>query len=110
MITRSDYMLGKATHEQYYGQFVTPWVRSVVSARIGELAIRQSAGPPFNDIPLPKWDRLYDSMVALCNRTVTAAQGHGMTLSDAVCIAKEAARQIKEEADARDRDPPPHVE
>lgn len=30
MIKRSEYMTGKVTHDEYYGQFVTPSVTNVV--------------------------------------------------------------------------------
>jgi len=90
MLTRKDYLLKKVSHQEYYGQFVTAEVRRLVEKRISRVAIVNSTDPHFNDISLSHWDRLHYSLVVLCNL------GTGVTLSDTISIAKEAARQIKE--------------
>jgi hypothetical protein len=77
---------------RYYGQFVTENTRRFVVDEIGSQRLADSTDPHFNDIPLPRWDRLARAM-PYNHSVLVAAQGHGPTLSDLVCIAKEAARQ-----------------
>lgn len=81
--TREQYLNKECTHSTYYGQFVTNYIKEVVASRVGVKTICASKDEHFNDIPLGIWDNLpiYTSG----------------SLSDKVCIAKEAARQIKEE-------------
>ena len=94
MITRKEYMSGAATHADYYGQFVTERTRQAVAAAIGADKIRNSTDPHFNDIPLHLWDRLTTSLPAVSIRSVGDDYP---TLAGLVCVAKEAARQIKED-------------
>ena len=108
--TRADYMRASdpdEAHRRYYAQFVTDSVLWLVSARIGAARIRASTDPHFNDIPLRSWDALEPAIRDLClsrmgdiNGRVDHNNGIAWSLSDAVCIAKEAARQIKACADA----------
>lgn len=106
LIPRSAYLAGPADngkdrrlslHRAYHAQFVT-------SAHVGELVrsgmierIRKSRDPHFNDIPLSDWDSLAMSFPI---PQVTLAKmrecGDYPTLAGAVCILKEAARQIRE--------------
>jgi hypothetical protein len=95
MITRTQYLNGEATHDAYYGQFVTDAVVGLVRRWIGEKRIRASTDPNFNDIPLAQWDALHTDVISLCGAAIREAQGHGASLSDCVCIAKAAARKIK---------------
>lgn len=81
VFTHKDYLDGLCTHREYYGQFVTSYIRGVVLSNIGKDKIKKSADEHFNDIPLKLWDRL--------------PLGRSGSLSQKVCIAKEAARQIK---------------
>lgn len=105
--TRKDYLAapGPEAHRKYYAQFVTAGVLQLVSRCIGVKRIKGSAD--LGDIPLCEWDRLNESIKTLClsrmgdiNGAVSVnAYGQrsiAWALSDAVCIAKEAARQIKE--------------
>ena len=99
MITRQDYMDKKATHRQYYGQFVTDAIKAGVARRFRD-AIMESQDPHFNDIPLKQWD----SMAVLYKNHITAVNndignGRVFSLCDGVCMLKEAARQIKEQSD-----------
>ena len=82
--TRQDYVEGKCTHREYYAQFVNGSVKRIVGDRIGMSKILASTNDNFNNIPLSKWDRLHGSFVG------------AKSLSDTVCIAKEAAQQLKE--------------
>ena len=94
MFTREDYTSGACTHADYYAQFVTKQTRDAVRRAIGLDRIINSTNPHFNDIPLAEWDRLTTSLPAVSLRTA----GDYPTLAGLVCIAKEAARQIKQEA------------
>lgn len=93
IITREEYVKaprinpedGMKLHRAYYGQFVNSHVIRTVVVAIGGDRLKQSKDPHLNDIPLREWDlfgfrppREYDSCPSL---------------SDSVCIAKEAARQ-----------------
>jgi len=106
MMTRKEYMAmsGDLTeaqrvklHREYYAQFVTPYVVSCVERFIGTLRIKESTDPWLNDIPLKEWDTL-DGCVrpigARINKTINGTSA--WSLSDTVCVAKEAAHQIKE--------------
>lgn len=107
-ITRKQYMddysaldaAGRvALHRAYYAQFVTSTVISYVRQFIGEKAIRASADPQFNDIPLNEWDRLDGLLRPIGARINKEINGQSAwSVSDTVCVAKEAARQIKEQA------------
>lgn len=103
--TRADYMSTSAdreasakAHRRYYAQFVTPGVRSLVESRIGKKAILASTDPHMNDIPLAKWDRLHQCLPLEPGIFKKLTGSNSYSLSDSVCIAKEAAKQIKETA------------
>lgn len=108
MLTREQYLAqysGKteaeraALHREYYAQFVTRWTRSTVVHFIGAERIRASTDPHMNDIPLHDWDRLDAVIRAPGARIHKAINGtSAWSLSDTVCVAKEAARQFKEQA------------
>ena len=96
--TRAEYMEdsktdGLAAHRRYYGQFVTDGTKFRVLQSIGLDRLMQSTNPHFNDIPLPLWDRLTPK---LPGSEGFAKAGDYYTLSNGVCLAKEAARQIVE--------------
>ena len=88
------------THEQYYGQFVTKEIKEAIIRRIGKGAILMSNDPHFNDIELGIWDNVLTPVSPSIRKAIKAA-GDQFSLSSLVCIAKEAARQIKEEGQAR---------
>jgi hypothetical protein len=96
MFTHTDEINKVCTHREYFGQFVSPAVKQIVKNHIGEKAIKESKDEHFNDIELSKWDRLYPSIMVHCLGKLKLADSCGGSLADAVCIAKEAARQIKE--------------
>jgi len=83
--TRDDYMSGKCTHSEYYGQYVNTAVRGFVLNVIGEKMLRGSTDKNFNDIPLVMWDRMHPYLVRFAPDN---------SLCASVCLAKEAARQI----------------
>lgn len=104
MITRKQYLAQEVSHQEYYGQFVTDGVRRIVAAAIGN-GIFNSVDPHFNDIPLDKWDRLYFIIRSAVGRQINEANDSvGVSLSDTVCVAKEAARQIRDAANKGEED------
>ena len=58
VITRKQYMVGEASHEDYYGQFVTPRLKSYVVRIMGLERILASNCEHFNDIPMSNHYRL----------------------------------------------------
>jgi hypothetical protein len=99
IIPRKQYMTNEVSHDQYYGQpaFCTPEVKSLVARFIGIGQIVKSTDPHFNDIPLLRWDALHTNIIGLVGKAIAEANGTGgISLSDTVCIAKAAARQLKE--------------
>lgn len=95
MFTRSDYLTGVCTHRQYYSQFVNNDCLRRVEFIIGVDKIKESKDPYFNDIPLSEWDKIFCFWHTEIKRLVEEAQDYP-TPAVGVCIAKEAAQQIKE--------------
>ncbi len=93
LISRLDYLNKKATHEEYYAQFVTPYLLSVVKAAFPLEALREGLNEHFNNIPLTRWDSLVP-VVPLEVAAKLKACGDSPTLAGSVCILKEAARQL----------------
>ena len=93
--TRKQYLDRECTHREYYGQFVTKGV----SDALGGLDILKSNDVHFNDIPLKRWDMRAPFIKLHVGRQLRDA-GDYFTLSGAVCILKEAARQIVEDEEA----------
>ncbi len=98
--TRADYMAGKCTHREYYAQFVTPFIRATVAESIGTERIRASKDPHLNDIPLARWDELAGGIRTGLRADALRAAGDFPSLAAAVCILKEAARQVAEQVPA----------
>jgi hypothetical protein len=105
MFSRMQYLNKVCSHRQYYAQFVDAGVLSRVTFHIGKDKIQASTNPHFNDIPLAKWDSLYpakwDRLYPLVPAHIDKAMrdcGDYPTLAGMVCIAKEAAEQIREGA------------
>jgi len=96
--TRKDYLAKVCTHREYYAQFATEEVKRIVRGCIGLDRLRRSTDEHLNDIPLREWDILRNSIYYTIGRKLVAANGAGgVTLSDIVCVAKEAAKQMIEE-------------
>lgn len=92
MYTREDYLDNKCTHREYYAQFVNSYIIKAVRQSIGEGRIAASTDSAFNDIPLRFWDNL--APVTYSESKSLKEAGDFVTLGGAVCILKEAARQI----------------
>ncbi len=103
--TRTDYMNNKCSHHEYYAQAVNESVLDYVKQAINEKAIANSTCEHFNDIPLKKWDNLHGIKHLIHIPTLKKMQGiaenekHFLwSPCNQVCIAKAAARIIKEGA------------
>lgn len=95
--TRNDYMEQRCAHREYYEQFVTEGVKTLVRDKIGVNQLRASRDEHMNDIALHRWDamamsRLFDPE-SLARLRATDAD----TLAGRVCILKMAARMILDE-------------
>ena len=102
MYTRKEYLNdcgdGGAAHRRYYSQFVDLQVRNFIEHCFGteKLVKAFETDEHFNNIPLHKWDGLYPMLRAMVGDTNLKMVGDFWSLSAAVCIAKEAARQVVE--------------
>lgn len=80
----------------YYGQFVTPYVKELVRARIGEDRIRASKDMYFNDIPLKLWDELIPCVrhdISVRNDEINGTRC--VSMCECVCTMKTAAHIIR---------------
>ncbi len=88
-------MSGKVSHADYYSQFVTPEIKQLVIDRIGLERLSRSTDEHLNDITLRIWDSMALRFPGEPYRTHTNLQANGdNSLATAVCILKQAARQI----------------
>lgn len=98
IFTRKQYLNKECTHEQYYAQFVTNAIRSLVYNWFGidQLKEAYKVDINFNSIPLAKWDSFLHSIGKHpYNLGVSMKEvGDYLTLAGQVCIVKEAARQL----------------
>lgn len=79
----------KVLHREYYGQYVTPALRAALRQRALYAQCKRSKDPHFNDTTsLRRWSQ----MVYM----VTHHPGV-LSWSDAVCVLKEAMRQVLDE-------------
>ena len=81
---------GIAAHRRFFGQFVTPATIERVVEFIGKDNLLNSIDRRFNDIPLAKWEKITSQLPGSAG---FAKAGDYYTLSNGVCLAKEAARQ-----------------
>lgn len=101
--TRQQYMQdsqvnGTAAHQKYFGQFVNPSTIARVLSVIGKDVILASTNSHMTDIPLALWDRLTPQLPGSAG---FAKAGDYYTLANGVCLAKEAARQWKEQQEVK---------
>ncbi|CAM0091292.1 hypothetical protein SIPHO059v1_p0087 [Vibrio phage 264E42.1] len=90
--TREQFINKECTGSEYYRQFVTEGYLNKVASYIGRDRIVASTCPNFSDIPLKEWDSV---SAPLGTNEAMHRLGDYLTLSGMVCIAKEAARQIR---------------
>ena len=95
MKTRQEYIYGKVTFSEYYLQFITPELEKAVSEKIGIDAVKASNDPHLNDIPLRKWDNLFQDYNLKKGIALKMQEaGDYLSLAGAVCTAKECARLL----------------
>lgn len=90
---KSDLSVFNSEHplNQYYRQFVTPRVLSVVCWTIGRDRIDKG-----DHIPEREWDAIFrNNEFPLDAIELLKAAGDKLTLNSSNCILKEAAREIK---------------
>lgn len=95
MISRKDYMNNKNTHREYYGQFVNDEIKSRVRFLLP--IVLESEDEHLNDIPLKVWDAISADYAGIGRKMKEA--GDYLTMAGWVCIVKEAARQLREDAE-----------
>jgi hypothetical protein len=100
MNTRQDYLNNKCTHREYYAQFVTPRIKDEVRKYFGVEQLKRALATDehLNSIELHKWDALGGYPARRLSGAALKEAGDGSTMATTVCILKEAARQIVEEA------------
>jgi hypothetical protein len=99
MFTRQQYLNKEVTHRQYYAQFVMPIIKDIVLQNIAtkeEIREALKQDEALNTIPLQKWDWQAAQIRNLCGPQLKE-RGDFYSQGGAVCILKEAARQITEE-------------
>lgn len=99
MFTRKQYMANEVSFSDYYGQFTSPNQRKAIAETIGIERLKASNCAHYNDIPLKLWDAFFFRFDG--DGTFYKVQQSGdvnaKSLSNAVCIAKEAARLYMKE-------------
>ena len=95
MKTRQDYLSGKISHDEYYIQFVDSHIVNQVLFIIGKDEILNSKDKHFNDIPLKYWNIVLCPLPDYVKNQLKQA-GDNTTLAGAICIAKQAAKQIRD--------------
>ena len=109
MFTRAQYMNKECTHREYYAQFVNKSMRDMVLRIITLTKLQQSREPFFNDVTrLQDWDCMKNATFHMLNMKqwrelnypeYAGLNSVGWSLSDNICILKEAARQLVDEAE-----------
>lgn len=89
--------LMNALHRKYYAQYVNDHVRSKVR-QLGLLLLLDSKEDSFNDIPLAVWDAVAATINTKALDEQMRAQGDCVSPFGLVCILKEAAQQLVEQA------------
>jgi len=105
MMTRQDYLdvssADDTAHRRYNAQFVSVGMVNAIESRIGLSRLLASTDEHLNDIPLNEWDRLDSLLISYGTNHRLKQHGDFITMAGIVCIAKEAARQAIERAEAR---------
>ena len=95
MITRQEYLKNTKLHNEYYAQFVNDKIRNLVENKFGirNLVNAHLEDPDFNNIPLKKWDS-FGYLEHYLDKDLIKETRQGYSNAGAVCILKEAARQL----------------
>lgn len=92
LITRTQYLNGRCSHQQYYAQFLTQAVFQKVLQNVPFERIAASRDPHFSDISLGLWQIQVPALSATLMREAEDVP----TVAGAVCLAKAAARALLE--------------
>ena len=106
MFTRNQYMKKECTHSEYYAQFVTKGMKKMVESRFTLERLKRSKDGHFNDVTqLREWDVLNDLTRSMLDKALWKSlecpyteNGYLWSMNNNICILKEAARQLVEEA------------
>lgn len=109
MWTRKQYMNHECTHDQYYSSVLNSLGKGRVDYVLLMLIPRQqllaSTDEHFNDIPLSKWDAGHEAITRLVRWDMMEQTWNGeppprgtvyWSLSDSVCVLKQAAKEFVE--------------
>lgn len=92
MITKTQYLNGDFTHQEYYGQ----WAKTL-SSQFGKTTlkrIKESTDPHFNDI---LWDLHHNWVISVIGSQIREANGNRrISRSDTVCAMKAAAHFVRD--------------
>lgn len=95
MFTHQQFIDNECTNSEYYSQFINTNIKKLIIGWIGTKRIIESIDPNFNDIPLLKWDLLYEVIYFTIDVEKIRRYGDYFSLGFSTCVAKEAAKQIK---------------
>ena len=107
MYSRQDYLNHQVSLEEYYGQFVTDYIKRCVQAHFGieMIACAYQGNRYFDNIPLNQWDAI-TLIPDTWNKDFQEkmlATGDFISLGTRVWVLKEAARQLVEERNRESR-------
>lgn len=100
MKTRQDYLQGRCTHREYYGEIVKEAGITVSDELRDECA--RSSDPHYNNIKLNRWD-IYGTAIRSKVAPLFRQRDDQVSLAGTVCVMKEAARQAVESYQPRKR-------
>ena len=92
MITRQDYLDGKATFEEYYGEIARECGNLYLPASTEEIREFLKTDKHLNNIPLQRWDMAGLAQKSIIAPIVGKRDAGGCSLSDLVCVLKASAR------------------
>jgi hypothetical protein len=99
MFTKKDYLYGKCSHREYYAQMVEATnAKDMVVSYWGLEKLQKAYNEDqcLNTLPIKEWDILAERLVIGPFLTFRDL-GDMNTLSNRVCVLKEAARQVVNE-------------
>lgn len=97
--TRHDYMNNKCSHYEYYSQFVTEGMKSVILNKYSKEKLKEKFAEDqhLNNIPLKWWDSfelLFQRNIASTNKRLNGQ--NTWSSAEHTCAMKAAAKQIIE--------------
>lgn len=96
MFTRQQYLNKECTHQQYYAQFVTEYIKTQILTVFTPAELKASTDPYMNDLPRARWDLIVNSTTPT-SKLKEACKPHNVSQSDINSVVKEAARQLQQE-------------